>query len=144
MQGTFYNPTVPTLAIDYGGRRIGIAVSGSDVLATPHSVIRNEGDIVEKLARVANEVGADTIVVGLARRTRTDAGERKFRALADALRQKTSKEVVLWDESFSTVEAQEQLRAAGRSARQGKDTIDMYAAAVILQSYLDRRTGRTS
>ena len=132
-----------TLAIDWGGRRIGVAVSDSDVLATPHSVLRNEGDVVEKLARLADEVGADTIVVGLARRARTDAGERKFRALADALRQKTCKEVVLWDESFSTVEAEERLRAAGRSARQEKGAIDMHAAAVILQSYLDERARRT-
>jgi putative Holliday junction resolvase len=135
---------VATLAIDYGGKRIGIAVSESDILATPHSVIRNEGDVVEKLARVVDEVGADTIVVGLARRARTDAGERKFRALADALRQRTCKEVVLWDESFSTVEAQERLRAAGRSARQSKEAIDMHAAAVILQSFLDERARRTS
>jgi putative pre-16S rRNA nuclease len=135
---------VPTLAIDYGGRRIGIAVSDSDILATPHSVIRNQGDVVETLARVANEVGADTIVVGVARRPHSDAGERKFRALADALRQKTCRNVVLWDESFSTIDAENLLRAAGRSAREAKGTIDMYAAAVILQSYLDRRAGRTS
>ena len=128
-----------TLAIDWGGRRIGIAVSDSDVVATPHSVIANEGDVVAKLARVAEEVGAETIVVGIARRTASRDGEQKFHALADALRQKTCKKVVLWDESGSTIDAEERLRAAGRRARETKHAIDMYAAAVILQSYLDHR-----
>jgi putative Holliday junction resolvase len=129
-----------TLAIDWGGRRIGIAVSDSDVVATPHSVIANEGDVVAKLARVAEEVGADTIVVGIARRAVSHAGEAKFHALADALRQKTCRNVVLWDESGSTLDAEEKLRAAGRRMRETKHAIDMYAAAVILQSYLDRRS----
>lgn len=132
------------MAIDYGTRRIGIAVSDSGVIATPHSVVRNEGDIIEKLARLAAELDADTIVVGIPRRTHASAGERKFRDLADRLRQRTCKEVVLWDEALTTTEAAERLRAAGRSRRDAQRDIDMHAAAVILQSYLDDRAGRTS
>jgi putative Holliday junction resolvase len=131
------------IGIDYGGKRIGVAVSASDVIATPHSVIRNEGDVLEKLARVAKDVEADTIVVGIARRTRTNAGEQKFRDFAEALRQRTCTTVVLWDETLSTVEAAERLRASGRNAREQKELIDMHAAAVILQSYLDDRARRT-
>ena len=119
------------MAIDYGGRRIGIAVSDSGSIATPHSVLRNEGDVVEKLAALATQLGAETIVVGIAR------GETKFRDLAERLRQKTCKAVVLWDEALTTVEAAEHLRAGGRSRRAAQREIDMYAAAVILQSYLD-------
>ena len=127
------------MAIDFGGRRIGIAVSASGVLAEPHSVVRNEGDVVETLSRIARELEAETIVVGVARRARSSAGEAKFLGLADALRQKTCKEVVLWDETLSTVTAAERLRESGRNRRQMKDEIDMHAAAVILQSYLDGR-----
>jgi putative transcription antitermination factor YqgF len=65
-------------------------------------------------------------------------GERKFRELADALRQTTCKEVVLWDEALSTIEASDHLRAAGRSRRDAQRDIDMHAAAVILQGYLGR------
>src|SRR5438874_9179783 len=127
------------MAIDYGAKRIGIATSESGVLATPHSVMRNEGDIVTKLANLARELGAETIVVGIPRRAHAGAGERKFRELADALRQKTCKEVVLWDEALTTIEASEQLRAAGRNRRDAQREIDMHAAAVILESYLARR-----
>jgi putative Holliday junction resolvase len=133
------------LGIDFGARRIGIAVSDSGVLATPHSVMRNEGDVVEKLAHLGTELEAELFVVGIPRRTHASANDRKYRDFADALRQKTCKQVVLWDESLSTVEASERLRAGGRSRRDAQKEIDMHAAAVILQSYLDDRArGRTS
>ena len=130
------------MAIDYGTRRIGIAVSDSDVLATPHSVLRNEGDIVEKLAELVAEVGAERIVVGLPRRPKSDRHEKTFRDLAEALRQRTCKEVVLWDETLSTSEAAARLRDSGRTGRNAERTIDMHAAAVILQSYLDEAARR--
>ena len=127
------------LAIDLGSRRIGLAVSDSGVLATPHSVMRNEGDVVEKLANLGRQLEAETFVVGIPRRAKSDAGEAKYRHFAERLRQRTCKQVVLWDESLSTVEAMEQLRAAGRNRREAQKDIDMHAAAVILQSYLDGR-----
>ena len=135
------------MAIDFGTRRIGIAVSESESLASPHSVVRNEGDIVSRLAAIAAEISADTIVVGIPRRSHRHANEEKFVRLADSLRQQTCKEVVLWDEALTTAEASNQLRESGRSRRDAERTIDMHAAAVILQSYLDSRQrarGRTS
>lgn len=127
------------IAIDYGGRRIGIAVSDSEVVATPHSVVKNEGDVVETLARLADELDADTIVVGLPRRAHASPAEQKFRDLAERLRQRTCKEVVLWDETLSTAEAAAHLRARGVGRREAQRDIDMHAATVILQSYLDAR-----
>ena len=124
------------MAIDYGSRRIGIATSESGILATPHSVMRNDGDIVDKLATLATELDAETIVVGLPRRPHSDRHEKTFRDLAERLRQKTCKQVVLWDETLTTSEAAERLREAGRGRRDQRD-IDMHAAAVILQSYID-------
>lgn len=133
-----------TIGIDLGAKRIGIAVSDSGVLATPHSVMRNEGDVLAKLEHLARELEADTFVLGIPRRAHASASEQKFRDFADALRQKTCKQVVLWDESLSTVEASERLRATGRSRRDAQKNIDMHAAAVILQSWLDEQHGRTS
>jgi putative holliday junction resolvase len=130
---------VSVIGIDLGARRIGIAVSDSGVVATPHSVLRNEGDVVAKLEHLSRELDAATFVVGIPRRAHASASEEKFRAFADTLRQRTCKEVVLWDESLSTVEAMEQLRAAGRNRREAQKDIDMHAAAVILQSWLDSR-----
>lgn len=125
------------MAIDLGTRRIGIAVSDSGIVASPHSVLRNEGDVVEKLASLGRELEAEAFVVGIPRRTHASAGDQKYRDFAEALRQKTCKPVVLWDEALSTVAAMESLRAAGKDRRQAQKDIDMHAAAVILQSYLD-------
>jgi putative Holliday junction resolvase len=132
------------MAIDYGARRIGIAVSDSGSIATPHSVLRNEGDIVETLAVLARQLDAETIILGIPRRAASEHGEEAFRDLAERLRQKTCKAVVLWDEALTTVEAAERLRANGRRRRDAQREIDMHAAAVILQSYLDESTGRQS
>jgi putative holliday junction resolvase len=125
------------MAIDYGSRRIGVAVSDSGVLASPHSVVANEGDIIARLAALASELDATTIVVGIPRRQFHDPKQSVFRDFADRLRQKTCKEVVLWDEELTTADAAGRLRAAGRKRREAQRDIDMYAAAVILQSYLD-------
>ncbi len=134
-----YNRTVSIIAIDYGSRRIGVAVSQSGVLATPHSVVPNEGDIIGKLASLAEQLEATTIVVGIPRRKFHDPAEKTFEDFAERLRQKTCREVVLWDEALTTVDAAERLRAAGRKRRDAQRDIDMAAAAVILQSYLDEQ-----
>ena len=74
---------------------------------------------------------------------RTTAGEQKFHDFAESLRQRTCKTVVLWDETLSTVEAAARLRDSGRKGRDQTD-IDMYAAAIILQAYLDEQGRRAS
>lgn len=125
------------MGIDYGGKRIGLAVSTSGVIATPHSVIKAAGDPIGRITAIAVEQEVDTFVVGVAHRPRSTAGEARFHAFAAALRQRSCKLVVLWDETLSTVEAAERLREAGGSASRRNEDIDMYAAAVILQSFLD-------
>lgn len=133
-----------TIGIDYGGKRIGIAVSDSGVLATPHSVIANEGDVIGRLHEIGRELSVEAWVVGVARRATSRDGEAKFSRFAEELRQRTCKPVVLWDETLTTVEAEERLRASEKKRSRRTEEIDMYAAAVILQSWLDRQTRRPS
>jgi len=135
---------VSVIGIDLGSKRIGIAVSDSGVLATPHSVMRNEGDVVAKLANLGSELAVERFVVGIPRRTHASANDQKYRDFAEALRQKTCKPVDLWDEALSTVEAMEASRASGKNRREAQKDIDMHAAAVILQSYLDDPARRRS
>ena len=129
------------VGIDYGAKRIGIAVSDSGVLATPHSVLPNEGDVIARIDAIGRDLDAETYVVGIARRS-GGKGEQRFHDFADRLRQKTCKRVVLWDEALTTVEASARLRESGRKRREAERSIDMHAAAVILQSYLDDLAGR--
>ena len=132
------------MAIDYGTRRIGVAVSDSGVLASPHSVVANEGDVIGRLAQLATELEATTIVVGIPSRQFHDRRQNTFREFAERLRQKSCKDVVLWNEELTTADAASRLQAAGRKRREAQRDIDMYAATVILQSYLDELQRRQS
>lgn len=131
------------IGIDLGARRIGIAVSDSGVVATPHSVIRNEGDVVQKVTDLGRSLEATLFVVGLPRRPH-GAPDPRYGRFAEELRQRSCKPVVVRDESLSTVEAADRLRARGMSRRDAQKEIDMHAAAVILQSWLDEEAGRSS
>lgn len=129
-----------TIGIDYGARRVGIAFSYSDELATPHSVIRNDGDLealADRIVALGEELRADRYVLGLPRQTYRGAAIDKLESFAETLRQKSCKEVHLWNEAYSTVVADERRRERGANLKKRKETIDMEAAAVILQSWLD-------
>ena len=135
---------------------IGIELRGEDMVVTCLSS-NFSGEVFTHFKRVAGyrareraevraeleqffrtrRLGRDNIVLGLPRRQHADRREQMFRDLAERLRQKTCKEVVLWDESLSTAEAFDRVRQTGRNRRDAQREIDMHAAAVILQSYLD-------
>jgi putative Holliday junction resolvase len=132
------------IGIDFGSRRIGVALSHAGEIAEPHSVIARGDDlgaVIERIARLAEEHEAQTIVVGIPKggRVAPSANLRHYTAFAQLLRERLSADVVLWDESYSTTEAASRLRETGRRRRDAKERIDMLAAAVILQSYLDSR-----
>lgn len=132
------------IGIDYGTRRIGVAMSTSFELATPHSVLANPGDAeaaAEKIAALGKELDAEIYVVGVPKGNRHDA-ERivtRFERLADLIRQKSCTEVVLWDEAHTTVDAAALRHDRGHRRKRGRDDIDHEAAALILQSWLDQR-----
>jgi putative Holliday junction resolvase len=138
---------VAIVAIDYGSRRVGVAVSESELIASPHRVLENRGNrdrLVDEVVHIADEVQADTFVVGVPVRPSGATPSEEIRAFVDALRQKSCKEVVLWDESYSTTEAASRRRELKKSRRSERDEIDMQAATIILQSYLDERQRRKS
>ncbi|MGK2857022.1 MAG: Holliday junction resolvase RuvX [Thermoanaerobaculia bacterium] len=132
------------IGIDFGSKRVGVAVSHAGQIAEPHSVIaRGEdlGRVVERIAALAAELEAATIVVGIPTggRVAPSANLRHYEQFAELLRRGVTAAVVLWDESYSTTEAASRLRETGPRRRDAKERIDMLAAAVILQSYLDSR-----
>ncbi len=97
------------------------------------------------VAAVAAEQEADAVIVGLPLSLDGDIGPhaRKVQGFARALANTLSVPVTFWDESLSSVEAEERLIALGVSREKRRARIDQTAAAVILESYLDhrRRTG---
>ena len=143
------------VGLDVGARRIGVAISDATrTLARPLEtiVVRNaatDGD--EAVARVAARIaelaaeddGVATIVVGLPRRldgTETEM-TRRVAAFVEALRARTPLAIVTEDERLTSVEAESRLAARERDWKKRKEKLDAAAAAIVLQDYLDRRSG---
>lgn len=135
------------LALDVGERRIGVAVSDpTGTLARPLKALARgsrEEDMAAIAALVAAE-GAELVVVG--RPLSLDGSEgpqaRRIARYAEALTTHLSVPVVLWDERYTTAEAEEILRRRTEKQRRyarAAGGLDAIAAAVILQSYLDSR-----
>ena len=130
------------LGIDPGEKRIGIALSGpTGTIASPLKILEHVSLTVNAavIAQLAAEHQAEKIVVGQSLNedgTPTREGKRAAR-LAEALRKQCNLPVILWDESFSTQEAQAARLALNVRRRKRGGHLDDLAATVILQSYLD-------
>ena len=134
------------MGVDLGARRIGLASSDeSRTLASPLSVLERSGDRQrdhEAIIATAREIGATCIVIGLPRSLsgRDGPAARSVRAEVDELRALAGDtvSVELHDERLSTVSAERSLRDAGHRGRARRGRVDAAAAAVILQSWLER------
>ncbi len=133
------------LGLDVGDVRIGVAVCDSlEIAAFPVGLVRRVGSLkrdVAAVAALAVEQEAEGIVMGLPLSLNGDVGPQaqKTQGFARALANILPMPVVLWDESLSSVEAEELLIAQGVSRAKRREKIDQTAAALILESYLVHR-----
>ncbi len=129
------------LGLDYGEKRIGVALSDPlGLSAQPHPFIPNDDQKWARIQEKLTEYEIQTIVVGLPKNR--DGGEteksQEVRAFAQELETKLGVSIVFWDERFSTVAAQKHLISANLRREQRKMVIDSQAACFILQGYMDR------
>lgn len=134
------------LGIDLGSVRVGIAISdelGLMAHPRPHLPGGEWSALLEALARLAKEESIDHFVVGLPRQLDGNEGRaaRDARRFALALGKQTGIEVTLRDEWLTTREARARLQAGGKNDKQSRSRVDSAAAAVLLQSWLDERSG---
>jgi putative Holliday junction resolvase len=138
------------LAVDYGLRRIGIAVSDpSGTLARPVETIAGSPApavaaraILDAIARLEKDDDPiATIVVGLPRRLDGSANDQTplAEALAAALARSGDRTIILQDERLTSHEAEQFLITRERDWKVRKRRLDAVAAAVILQEFLDAR-----
>ena len=136
------------LGIDYGERRIGIAVSDpTGTLARPVGTIPGDANQAIAVARVIDQLAAlerddepvSLVVVGVPTRLDGSANEQtpRVQAFAELLRARVGRPVVLQDERLTSHEADGLLALRERDWRKRKRRLDEVAAAVILQEYLD-------
>lgn len=145
-----YTGRVRVLGIDYGARRIGLALSDATAtLASPWRLLQRPPSEAETLRIMINEIetlakdddGLEAVVIGWPRRldgspTHQTAIVETFARLLEA---KIALPVVLQDERLSSHEAESRLATREADWRKRKAKLDAMAAAVILQDYLDGR-----
>lgn len=132
------------LAIDYGSKRIGLALSDPfKIFAYPFLTIPNSDKTTEEILKIISEKGVIKIIIGLPYKEDGSIGElgNTIRHFADSLRKSSSPEIEFWDERYSSSIASERILASGigKKARRDKALIDKNAAAVILQEYMDSK-----
>ncbi len=135
------------LAVDYGEKRIGLAVSDElGITASPLMTLvrRSDEETVRHIAQLASKLRVAQIVVGLPRRTDAQEGEmeRRVKAFAEKLRQAVRVPVVLFDERFTTRIAEQVLLEADLSRRKRKQVRDRLSAVILLQSFLEAQRMR--
>jgi putative Holliday junction resolvase len=134
------------LGVDLGRARIGLALA-DDVLrqARPLRVVQRHGEAQDLAAirEAAREYEVERAVVGLPLNMDGSEGPaaRLSRAFAPKLAAALGVPVDLFDERLSTFEAELRLRDRGVPARHARARVDAEAAAVILQTWLDREPG---
>ncbi|KAB2878348.1 Holliday junction resolvase RuvX [bacterium] len=131
------------LAIDYGERRIGLALSDPmRIIASGLTTIQvqNENAAIQKIKKLVNEHEVIQIVMGnpLDKNGSEGTKAQKVRIFAEKLRQQIPLDIVFWDERMSSVTALKMLvEAESKKKRRTKEKIDELAAVVILRHYLD-------
>lgn len=133
------------IGIDPGEARIGLSLSDEGrSLASPVGALEHltDQEAARRVAMMAMEEGADTIIVGHPIRMDGTRGPRARRAeeLVATFEDATRCRVLLRDERLSSVEAERMMRERGESARGRKTRIDELAASIILQGYLDEES----
>ena len=129
------------MAVDYGDRHIGIALSDPTGMITGRAWTVDEWNFeraASRVADIANEEKADRLILGCPKNMDGSVGPRaeKSMAFAELLKQSYSGEIVLWDERRTTVDAHRILTDAGKHGKKRKETVDAVAASLILEGYL--------
>ncbi len=138
------------LGIDYGARRIGLALSDATAtLASPWRLLQKPPSDAETMRVVVAEIaalakaddGLEAVVVGWPRRLDGTANDQTpiVETFARALEAQVLVPVILQDERLSSHEAETRLAVREPDWRKRKKKLDAAAAAVILQDYLDGR-----
>ena len=129
------------MAIDYGDRRIGLAVSDERQILVGDAWTMNGGNMERAAKRIAEEVQARNVgllVLGLPKNMDGTEGERAAlsREFAAILTAETGLEVKFWDERRPSIEAHAVLHANGRKEKDHRKNVDAVAASLMLEGYL--------
>ncbi len=129
------------LAIDYGERRTGVAVSddiGITAQGLPTIEVKDEGEIAGRILALAEETGAGLILLGLPLNMDGSESEksRKVREIGAGIEQRAGVSVHFWDERMSSLQAHRVMHELGAKPSRDKAAVDRISATLMLQEFL--------
>jgi len=131
----------PILALDLGQKRVGVATSDSMLISItklPPLMRSNWKQLLRDVSELVRRLDARTLVIGLP--LSLDGGKGSAALEAEYSAGKFARSlripVYLQDERLSSVEAEEQLRAAGKTPLEVRELVDCQAAAIILRDFI--------
>ncbi len=132
------------LALDYGTRRVGLAISDElQLIAQPLEFVAAEpvAKLWERLRQVIREQGVELILVGMPRNMdgTYGAAAQKVQHFVSELEASIGLPVRTWDERLTSAQANRVLIQGNIRRAKRKEKVDQTAAAILLQSYLDGR-----
>ena len=136
------------MGLDFGSKTVGVAISDALLItAQGIEIIRRkeENKLRQTLARIEElivEYEVEEIVLGMPKNMNATEGERVELTMEfkEKLERRTGLPVHLWDERLTTVAADKAMMEAGIRRENRKNYVDMIAATLILQGYLDFRS----
>jgi putative Holliday junction resolvase len=128
------------LAIDLGSRRVGLAMTDPlCMIASPYKTIhyRSDKQLIADVLAIAQANAVETVVIGLPLKedSMESEGSTRSRAFAAKLNRRGI-DTVLWDERYTSRDAEESLRRCGLDRKRALAKIDSIAASYILEDYL--------
>ena len=134
------------ISIDYGLKRVGIAVSDPGrIFAFPSAVLENKSVeyLIKEISNIILEKEADLILVGMPYNMpgiKIQKGEMaiKVEKFISKLKEKISLKIEIIDERLSSFMAEENLKEAGISSKKSKKFVDAEAARIMLEEYLSK------
>jgi putative Holliday junction resolvase len=136
------------LGIDYGTKRIGLAVSDPmQILATPYKTLpnTNQKKVLSELVNIIQEKDVSAIIVGMPYHMNGRSGDKvnRVRKFIKHLNDMVNIQIITWDERWSTTSAHKSLLERQKSPSKERHIIDQIAASFILQNFLDRYQNKT-
>lgn len=121
-----------TLAIDFGTKRIGLAISVA-TLADPLKIIPNNEQTISELKKIIEEESIKQILLGLSEQEMAE----KIKDFAKLLENEINIPVIFYDETLSSKETHQKINLSHMKRSKKRQPIDHYAASHFLQEWLD-------
>lgn len=129
------------LGIDYGTKRIGLAVGDTEIgIAFPREVLLNDEFFFPNIRTLCEQEHIALLVIGdplLPRGGETQETRNAREFAKQCQKEFPSRSVILWDERYSSKTAQQSARAMGHTSKTFRGNLDAAAAALLLQTYFD-------